>query len=169
MEGHSLFIRRSLIKKFVDSSDLDRSSFCFLDVIHIFQTMPDIATITHVIFDFDGVILDSERVFSEANDRVLQKYGKSFNNDIKIGMMGRTQVEGARWVLESVGLAQEVDVTTYLDDYQLELEHLIKKADVLPGIRRLVEHLYAHGIPMAICTSSDIDVSHWKFYNTSAF
>lgn len=120
--------------------------------------MPEISPITHVIFDFDGVILDSERVFSEANDRTLRKYGKSYNNDMKLGMMGRTQVEGARWVLEAVGLTGIVSEDSYLDDYREHLEHLIKKADVLPGIRRLIDHLEEHGVNMAICTSSDLEV-----------
>jgi beta-phosphoglucomutase-like phosphatase (HAD superfamily) len=37
--------------------------------------------ITHVIFDFDGILVDTERLYSKANEHVLKKYyGKTFTN-----------------------------------------------------------------------------------------
>lgn len=49
--------------------------------------------ITHVIWDFDGVLIDSEKVYSDVNQMMLSKYGKNFTLKMKIMMMGRKKSE----------------------------------------------------------------------------
>lgn len=122
--------------------------------------MPEKHSITHVIFDFDGIILDTERVYSEANDNTLRLFGKSFNNELKSGMMGRVKEDAVRWLLNAVGIHEVVSELEYMQHYDKFLDELMQKAEVLPGIRRLIDHLYENGIPMAICTSSNLDVSY---------
>ena len=36
--------------------------------------------ITHVIFDFDGILVDTERLYTKANEQILCQYGKTFTN-----------------------------------------------------------------------------------------
>jgi pseudouridine-5'-monophosphatase len=45
--------------------------------------------VTHVIFDCDGLLVDSEKYYSEGISEVAAKYGKEFNYQIKIDMMGK--------------------------------------------------------------------------------
>lgn len=40
--------------------------------------------ISHVIWDFDGVLIDSEQVYSNVNQKMLSKYGKNFTLEIKV-------------------------------------------------------------------------------------
>ena len=45
--------------------------------------------VTHVIFDCDGLLIDSERYYSEALTEVAARYGKKFTPEIKVEMMGK--------------------------------------------------------------------------------
>ena len=38
--------------------------------------------------------------------------------------------------------------------YEVEFEHFLSEGIALPGTNTLIEHLYANGVPMAICTNS---------------
>lgn len=44
---------------------------------------------THVVFDVDGLLVDSERYYSQAITEVCAKYGAQFKNEIKVAMMGK--------------------------------------------------------------------------------
>lgn len=44
--------------------------------------------VTHVIFDCDGLLVDSEKYYSIALTEVAEKYGKEFTYQIKLDMMG---------------------------------------------------------------------------------
>jgi len=45
--------------------------------------------ISHVIFDCDGLLVDSERYYTEALTEVAERYGKKFDYQIKADMMGK--------------------------------------------------------------------------------
>lgn len=45
--------------------------------------------VTHVIFDCDGLLVNSEYYYSEAITTVAAKYGKQFTPQIKREMMGK--------------------------------------------------------------------------------
>lgn len=62
--------------------------------------------ITHVIFDFDGVIMDTEVIFYDTNCQTMQKFGSKYTMDLKLGQMGRRLDEGTEWLLNTTGLAQ---------------------------------------------------------------
>lgn len=56
-----------------------------------------IPQITHVIFDFDGILVDSERQYSKANELCLKPYGKCFTNELKIAQMGRKKLDAVNF------------------------------------------------------------------------
>lgn len=45
--------------------------------------------VTHVIFDSDGLLIDSEKYYTEALVETAKKHGKVFTNEIKVAMMGK--------------------------------------------------------------------------------
>lgn len=44
--------------------------------------------VSHVIFDCDGLLVDSEKYYYESIHEVAARYGKDFTYEIKIDMMG---------------------------------------------------------------------------------
>jgi pseudouridine-5'-monophosphatase len=45
--------------------------------------------VTHVIFDCDGLLVNSEKYYSEAISEVAERHGKIFDYQIKVDMMGK--------------------------------------------------------------------------------
>lgn len=66
------------------------------------MSTPVIQQITHVIFDFDGVLIDSERQYSAANALCLEPYGKTFTNAIKVAQMGRKKPDAVNFYLFNI-------------------------------------------------------------------
>lgn len=71
-------------------------------------------SITHVIFDFDGVILDTEHLFAEINDAVLRQFGKNLTPELNEGRMGRKLVEAVEYLLQQTGLSSKVSIDVSL-------------------------------------------------------
>ncbi|MFH4974173.1 hypothetical protein AB6A40_000882 [Gnathostoma spinigerum] len=112
------------------------------------------AKVTHVIFDLDGLLLDTEPVYTDANTKTMAKYGKTFNLGIKVATMGMKHDIAIDRMLEMVGLKGKVTVQEYSDYYDKILLEDLPNNKYLPGAMKLVKHLAAHKIPMAICTGS---------------
>jgi pseudouridine-5'-monophosphatase len=108
--------------------------------------------ITHVIYDLDGLLLDTEGFYTEVTQHIVGRYGKSFDWSIKAQMIGRPALDSARHLIASL------DLPITPEHYLAEREHLLAmkfpSAQPLPGAERLTQHLAAHGIPQALATSS---------------
>lgn len=120
-----------------------------------FATKPVVPKITHVIFDFDGVILDTEHLFAEINDTVLRRYGRKLSPELNEGRMGRKLVEAVEYLLKQTGLDSKVTVDEYLKHYEELVDEKLTHPPELPGARRLLCHLLDKDVPVAICTGSD--------------
>ena len=59
---------------------------------------------SHVIFDLDGVLLDTEKLYTEATQSVVGQYGKTFDWSLKSLMMGRHEQEAAELLVETLEL-----------------------------------------------------------------
>ncbi|KAG2193672.1 hypothetical protein INT47_002314 [Mucor saturninus] len=102
----------------------------------------------------DGLLLDTERVYTEVTQQILDKHanGVKFTWDVKSKLMGRTGDESATMVVETYKLP--MTVPEYLEIMSTIQEDLFPHVMILPGVEKFVRHLKAHGIPMAVATSS---------------
>jgi pseudouridine-5'-monophosphatase len=108
---------------------------------------------SHVIFDLDGVLLDSEPLYTEATQQVIGPYGKVFDWSIKGDMIGRSSLEGARHLIRS--LALPISPEEYLERRRPLLELLFSKVTEIAGARGFVESLRERGVPLAVAISSE--------------
>ncbi|KAK5974867.1 Pseudouridine-5'-monophosphatase [Trichostrongylus colubriformis] len=111
-------------------------------------------SVTHVIFDFDGLLVDTEPSYTLANQAMLNKFGKEFTMELKGGMMGRKNMEAIAWLLNEVGIADRVTPEEYAIEYDALLAKMFRTCHSMPGAERLVRHFARKGVPMAICTGS---------------
>ncbi|CAK5085552.1 unnamed protein product [Meloidogyne enterolobii] len=59
-----------------------------------------------IIFDLDGVIIDSETVYYRINENTLTHFGINYSLELKRGQMGRKLHEGVDYLLEATRLAE---------------------------------------------------------------
>merc|ERR1712151_1202912 len=63
-------------------------------------------------------------------------------------------LEAAQILVDDLGLSSELTPEAFVKEREELLDELFAKAALLPGVERLVRHLHAHGVPMAVATSS---------------
>ncbi|MEL6788398.1 MAG: HAD-IA family hydrolase [Cyanobacteria bacterium J06607_15] len=109
-------------------------------------------SITHVIYDMDGLLLDTESLHERVNSQVAQRYGKTFTTEAKIAIAGRPTLDSARILVDFLQLPLSAE--EYLVERNKLLYPLYGSAKVLPGTVELIQHLASHNIPQAIASSS---------------
>ena len=110
------------------------------------------AAVRHVLFDMDGLLLDTEKIYTAVTQKIVSRFGKDFDWRVKANMIGRPALDSARY------LVRELDLPITAEDYLHERNEMLRAefaaCDALPGARELVQHLHRHNIKTAIATSS---------------
>lgn len=105
-----------------------------------------------VIFDMDGVLLDTETLYTEATQQIVARFGKTFDWRIKADLIGRPAMESARHLVDALQLPMRPE--DYLAERDAILHTRFAECDAMPGAEKLVRHLHAHQVPIAVATSS---------------
>ncbi len=107
-----------------------------------------------VIFDMDGVLVDSEPVFFEAVNELLKPAGKRIQWEDYQHLLGSTMSHTWRSVLETVGLDVE-HAPRYIEAYGDTLLDLLRRPrSLIVGVDPLIADLKRQGIPIAVATAS---------------
>ena len=106
-----------------------------------------------VIFDLDGVLLDTEAFYTEVTQEICGAYGKVFDWSIKRNMIGRPSLESAQYLVEALSLP--IAAEEYLERRGTRLEELFAGSREQPGAEAFVRALAARRIPIAVATSSE--------------
>ncbi len=106
-----------------------------------------------VIFDLDGVLLDSEQVWDEAREQLAKERGGRWHENAQRDMMGMSSLEWSRYMHDVIGLPEppeEISREVVERMAKLYRKHL----PVVPGARKAVERLAAHW-PLGLASSSN--------------
>ena len=109
-------------------------------------------SITHVIYDMDGLLLDTESLHERVNSEVALRYGKTFDKKVKMAIAGRPTLDSAKILVDLLQLPLAVE--EYLIERNKLLYPLYPTAKTLPGTIELIQHLAKHNISQAIASSS---------------
>ncbi|NEP43468.1 MAG: HAD-IA family hydrolase [Okeania sp. SIO2H7] len=116
--------------------------------------------ISHVIYDLDGLLLDTESIHAKVNAEVTARYGKKFTKEIKCKITGRKSIESARAIVELLELP--ITGEEYLKQRNALTYQLFPQAKPMPGAVSLTQHLKQHKIPQAVATSSSTEAFKLK-------
>jgi HAD superfamily hydrolase (TIGR01509 family) len=107
-----------------------------------------------VVFDMDGVLVDTEPSFHEALNEVLAPTGKRIEWEPYKKFLGTSTSVTWRGVMAELGL--DLDGRDYVERYNETLvEVLARPKPLLPGVASLIERLRAQSKPIAVATSSN--------------
>ena len=109
--------------------------------------------ITHIIYDNDGLLLDTEPFYTKAHEIIAARYGKVFDWSVKAKMIGLRAEDSANVLINSLQLP--FSVPEYLEARKHLLVEMFPNAEPMPGAVRLTQHMHRIGIPQSVATSSD--------------
>jgi pseudouridine-5'-monophosphatase len=123
---------------------------------------------SHVIFDLDGVLLDTEKLYTQATQSVVGEFGKTFDWTLKSRMMGRHELEAAELLVETLELP--ITAREYLSRQLPIAEKLFRSAEEVNGAAAFVSALSARGHGLAVGTSStrrmyELKTSHLAWFD----
>jgi phosphoglycolate phosphatase-like HAD superfamily hydrolase len=110
--------------------------------------------ITHVLWDMDGVILDTESFYTVVQKQILAKYGREFTWALKAKMMGKKALEAAAVLIEDLHLGGQLSAEEFVDMREVELDRMFPTAQLMPGAERVIRHLQSAGVAICVATSS---------------
>jgi HAD superfamily hydrolase (TIGR01509 family) len=105
-----------------------------------------------VIFDLDGVLLDSEHAWEAARREVAEGSGGCWRDDAQAHMMGMSTPEWTAWMRETLGVPLSPDEIFRRVTDRIEAGYR-RELPLLPGAREAVESLSGHW-PLAVASSS---------------
>jgi pseudouridine 5'-phosphatase len=106
-----------------------------------------------VAFDMDGLMVNTEELYSEVGDILLQRRGRQFTLQLKSAMMGLPGPQAFAVMIEREGLSDTAEVLA-LESDEIFIDLLPAKLRTLPGLEALLEQLDARALPRCIATSS---------------
>lgn len=113
----------------------------------------DLTALAAVVFDFDGTLVDSERVSRAAMTEVLAEDGHALTDDDYHSVVGRAWPQTRAYLASAVGYDAE-GIESYRQRvrraFRARLDQVVPFADTEQTLAALDEA----GVPMAVCTSS---------------
>ena len=106
-----------------------------------------------VIFDLDGVLVDSEQVWDEVRERFVRERGGSWHERAQRDMMGMSSTEWSRYLREELGVPlPAAEISTEVA--RRVAERYRRELPLLPGAREAVGRLAARW-PLGVASSSN--------------
>jgi HAD superfamily hydrolase (TIGR01509 family) len=106
-----------------------------------------------VVFDLDGVLVDSEQVWDAARRRLTEDSGGRWSESATQDMMGMSSIEWSRYMHEELGVKmppEEISAAVVERMERLYREHL----PLIPGAREAVERVAARW-PLGLASSAN--------------
>jgi HAD superfamily hydrolase (TIGR01509 family) len=110
-------------------------------------------TIKAVVFDFDGLMFNTEEIFNLSGKELLRRRGKEMTPAILSMMMGRRSDEAFPMMIEALGLTED-PAALRAEERAIFHDLLWKHVAPMPGLFELLTHIEERGLPKGVATSS---------------
>jgi HAD superfamily hydrolase (TIGR01509 family) len=107
-----------------------------------------------VVFDCDGLLIDSEVRWAVAERRVVEQLGGVWSEELRESLVGGSGENTARRIAESIGLPESAEGGIQIDVYDSYLAVIDELGvEPMPGARSLVAAL-AGRVPLAVASNT---------------
>jgi len=113
-------------------------------------------SITYIIFDLDGLLIDSEPLWQMTEEKVLARYGKNWDESIAHQHIGLRLDAAAAVMVKAYDLQmdyRDLETEILADMFQLIAERLT----LMPGANALIQSAHDKGFVLGIASSSRED------------
>jgi len=106
-----------------------------------------------VVFDMDGVLMDSEQLWNQSKQEVVRESGGRWRDDAPTAMMGMSSPEWSRYMRDALGVDMDVDEINRAVVQRME-QHYREHLPLLPGAVEVVHSLHRRW-PLALASSAN--------------
>jgi len=106
-----------------------------------------------VIFDLDGLLLNTEPIYWQAANEICSRYGKHYSDEIVCQVIGKQESLGARIIVETLSLPLTPE--EFMRERDIKVEELFPSSEPMTGARAITEAVRRKGLPTAVATSSN--------------
>lgn len=109
-----------------------------------------------VVFDLDGVIINSEPIHMDIINDIVSPYGEPLGyTEYYRDYVGRGEYECCSLLKEKYGIPNTVEdiIRMYKDAISVYFDE-VEELPVLPGVAELVKNIYRSGLKLAVASSS---------------
>jgi HAD superfamily hydrolase (TIGR01509 family) len=106
-----------------------------------------------VVFDLDGVILESEEIWDDVRERYVRDRGGRYDDEAQRAMMGMSSTEWSRFIHVELGV-EATPAEINADVVELMIARYREQLPLLPGAREAVERM-ARVFPLGLASSSN--------------
>lgn len=107
---------------------------------------------TTILFDMDGVVIDSEKLHLEAMALSLDKHDIAFDRSILQDYIGRSDESFFQFVFDNIDSSTEVEVL--LEEKNHFFEELLKELQFVDGFKEFIKFADDNGLQAGLVTSS---------------
>ena len=107
-----------------------------------------------VIFDMDGLLLDTETLWHAAEQELFARHGSTFTRADQMQVIGTSFDITARYFAERLGWPLERGAELVDEMIALMHDHVRRQVDARPGARELITELRRLGVPLALASNS---------------
>ncbi len=109
--------------------------------------------IAAVAFDMDGLLINTEEIYFEVFEELMQRRGKHYTHDIRRSMMGLPSPRCFEVLIEKAGLKESAkDLEDECDEVFSGI--LPDRLAAMPGVVGLLELIERAGLPHCVATSA---------------
>jgi len=105
-----------------------------------------------IIFDMDGLMVDTETIYHETDRKVVESLGKSVTEETLGKMMGRKPIEAYRILCDELGIKEPIEQLLKIR-YDLVEKALLSEVKPMPGLFNILDE-FKGKMKMAIATGS---------------
>jgi len=115
-----------------------------------------------VLFDMDGVIIDSEPLHKRAYTEMFEEIGIEVSDEMYTKFTGRATLDICRQLKETFGLSQRPeDLVKKKRDNFKKLFDLDGSLELITGVRDLIENYHNNHIKMVLASSATMETINW--------